>query len=866
MADNTSGKGIGEGGGYDPRVDPPVRESVSQRPAARRDPRADPDDEPVSSSSRVDVIGVDRTMRDRDPSSADTLTNAALVLRRELAKLHQQAAAVERTIEDQRRERSDALERVEYATQRAAELEAKLEQAEAEATSLRRLHDGALDDLQKVRSERDDLLRAIEAAKASADELSKARSEAETLREAHDEALRAASTYEAELAEIRKREQLGAQKVSDTEAEIGSLRERLERATAELSQAREETTTVKAEVARLRQEGNASTEATNKLREEAERDRASAKEKIERLEKSITDARNETRVAEEKRGALETELTTLRAEVAQARTEIARLERDVEAARHSRDVSAERATMAEKETQGVRKDAERLMRELEAAVIAGAQAHTRAAAAERAKAMVEDSVRQLRDEVTSAFARWRAATPSSPPPSHGGGGGGPAGAGGFESGSVAPPTRAMPQAMQDAHLQHAISPEAASAPPPATKRGEDVHDPRRDASTSFPPVMAEAAPLSMVPSNPPPVIDEEWGSPSATSPSVKPHEKTSEQMPASIPAVLVEDGDIMPASTASPTSRSVPPPLPPTRSRPPPLPPPRTPSIPPAVYPSVAPAGVVSVAPPSSAEPSGVRAIPSEVPPSQVASSQPQDKMKELQERDELLARLHDPNTGRAAAMALRNRAHWLKGRPPVELLEALTRLDYDVEHPIFELARSWDRESLCKSLVGALRNEPDAKLREHNAWLLKHLGSPTALAAIVDTLKNEAEPPPVRRWLLEAIERLVASRSVGLRDVADVIETFVHHPDASLRDGVIGVIAALERSDEKRRLLLELLRTDDDEVVLASAVHALTSALPIELDPAVAERLLGHPSARVQRSVVDFIERSKRAARNATS
>ena len=67
----------------------------------------------------------------------------------------------------------------------------------------------------------------------------------------------------------------------------------------------------------------------------------------------------------------------------------------------------------------------------------------------------------------------------------------------------------------------------------------------------------------------------------------------------------------------------------------------------------------------------------------------------------------------------------------------------------------------------------------------------------------------------------------------------------------------------KKRRLLLDVLRTDHDEVVLASAVQALTTALPIELDPSVAERLLGHPSARVQQSVVEFIDRSKRATKN---
>ena len=192
----------------------------------------------------------------------------------------------------------------------------------------------------------------------------------------------------------------------------------------------------------------------------------------------------------------------------------------------------------------------------------------------------------------------------------------------------------------------------------------------------------------------------------------------------------------------------------------------------------------------------------------------------------------------------------------------ALSHLDYDVEAPVFELARGWDREPLCRALVAGLRDEPDPKLREHAAWLLKHLGAPGAWPSLAELVSNDSEPSAVRRWLLEAIERLVATQAIGWREVGDLVHLLVRHSDASLRDGVVGVVAALERSDEKRRVLLEVLRTDDDETVLASAVQALTTALPIALDPAVAERLLGHPSPRVQRSVVEFIERSKRAAK----
>lgn len=851
----------GEGGGHDPRAEPssdapvrpsekrvePARESFSRPPRAaqRRDPRADPDDDespsPAASWGRVDVVQVERGERGGGPESdrggADSLTNAALTLRRELAKLHQQAAAVERTIEDQRRERSDALERVEYANAKAQEALDKATQAETELANVRRLHDAALADLQKVRAERDDLARAIEMAKSTAEELARTRAEADTLREAHDEALRAASKYEHELAEIRKREQAGALKVSDNEAQLASLRERLERANAELGQAREEGAAAKSEIARLKQEVNSATEATGKVREEIESERKTSKELQEKLER----AQAESRATEEKLALAQSDLTTAKVDANEARSEIARLERDLEAARHARDVNLERASMAERETEGVRKDAERLQRELEGAVGAAARAETRAVAAERAKAFVEDNVRQLRDEVTTAFARWRTIAPSVPPD------------------SVPPPTRALPVSQAEPNPQPGKI-EGESREGGATEnKGDEPSPATQRQSGSFPPLTAEARPLSMRPEpqsspalsaaaaavrghpSPPPLeLDEDWAVP--VPPPLPPPPSIAEQ---------------------SPTSRSVPPPLP-NRSRPPPLPqhvgavgpPPKPPArrtIPPVVYPSAPPpAGATQTAPPPRPpsirppdEPSGVHVLPSK-------------------ERDELFDKLADPATCRSAAIALRDHPEWLKGRPPLGLLSALTEIDYDVEAPIFELARAWEREAITRALVASMREEPDAKLREHGAWLLKHLGSPAALPALADLVKNDAEPPAVRRWLLEAIERLVASRSIGWTEVADLVATLVRHPDPSLRDGVIGVVAALDRSEEKRRLLVDLLRTDDDEIVLASAVHALASALPIELDTAVTERLLGHPSARVQRSVVDFIERSKRAARNA--
>src|SRR5207253_2684506 len=156
---------------------------------------------------------------------------------------------------------------------------------------------------------------------------------------------------------------------------------------------------------------------------------------------------------------------------------------------------------------------------------------------------------------------------------------------------------------------------------------------------------------------------------------------------------------------------------------------------------------------------------------------------------------------------------------------------------------RSWERDPLCQALIAALRSEPDPRQREHTAWLLKHLASATQAKAIADIAKSDDESVQTRRWLLEALDRLAAGRAIAWKDVADVVTSVGRHSDATLRDGAVGVLVSLERSDEKRKALLDILRADDDEVVIASAVNALASVLPIELDPAVVERLLGHPS-----------------------
>jgi hypothetical protein len=226
--------------------------------------------------------------------------------------------------------------------------------------------------------------------------------------------------------------------------------------------------------------------------------------------------------------------------------------------------------------------------------------------------------------------------------------------------------------------------------------------------------------------------------------------------------------------------------------------------------------------------------------------------------RQELLAKLVDPDHAEAAAAELRTHPEWLRSVPPPTLVAALSSVDYDAEGAVFDLARAWDREPLCHALIAALRSEKDTRAREHHAWLLKHLAAPSSWKAIADLARSDDESAQLRRWLLEALDRLAAGRAIGWRELGDLVSTVARNSDASLRDGVVGILVSLDRSDDKRRLLHDILSADDDEVVLASAVNALASVLPMELDPALVERLLTHPSPRVQRSVRELIERAK--------
>ncbi|HSO40025.1 MAG TPA: hypothetical protein VLT33_46175 [Labilithrix sp.] len=741
----------------------------SKKPPIRRDDRAEPDEE--GSSPRVDVVNVDGPGSGSNVIAPRSEAAAGMTsLKAQLARLNEQAAAVERSLDEQRRDRSDALDRLEHATERCIALESKITGLEAEAIALRQMNEASLADLQTLRAERDGLLHAVDAAKIATAEVGLLKAENEDLHATLETSMGAAARLEDELGELRKRQFQEAIKVTEQETALRELRTKLDRsekegvlAREEAMQAREATakaentiTTARGEAAKARDDAAKARDDAAKAREEGlkvrqelasakednTKDRSTARDRIDLLERALDDARAAT-----------------------ARTE-----------------SALEASRAEED---------RLTRRFEEATARAAEADTRAAAAVAAQAALEQNVKRIREAIAAAFAKIGLG--ASPPPL-------PPGVG---RGSRAP--QSFPPEMLD------------SVPP----------------SAGDPPVQVPAIPRDAPPRSPPLALelDSGWSSPGSEPPpasarpiSASPASK-SVPPPPSVVTALAEEAAASPLSVPTPTYASVPP----------------------QVHPSVVvPASITR----ESLSPATRRGEASDLP-------APPDAAGEAS-RDELIARLLDPAQAPAAAYELKLHADWLRSIPPPTFTAALQSVDYNADRPVFELARQWDRDPLCHALIAGLRAEPDLRLREHAAWLLKHLAAPSSWKAIADLARSEEEPVQLRRWLLEALDRLAAGRAIGWRELGDVVTIVAKHPDPSLRDGVVGILVSLDRSDDKRRLLLDILRSDDDEIVLASAVNALAGALPMELDPGLVERLLGHPSPRVQRSVRDLIERAK--------
>jgi len=937
---------------------PPSIAQDSVVPSSRRDDRAEPDDNP---SGRVEVVNVDSA---RGEGAANSMGS----LRVQLAKLHQQAAAVERSLEEQRRDRNDAVER--------------LDRAEAEILSLKRVNEATVAELQRVRAERDDLSLAVEAAKAATADVVRIKEDAEDQRARADEGARTIAKLETDLVEVKKRQFQESLRATDKAHELEALKGKVSKADAETAKARDEAERAGGDLESARTLADRARTDADEAKAEAARARTDADEAKAEAARARTDADEAKRASDETSAALakaredlakarddnlrdrataRDHIDEIERTLEDARTATSRAEAATELANAERDAAVRRAEAERAEARGV---AERSAQDLTAALAAAADATERARAATLARTAMEEAVRRMRDDIAAAFARVDVPqvvdVAGAPPPEPVGGEPARAAsvapqassvaaasvapqANSVAAASVAPQANSVaaasvapqassvaPRASVAASTDDASSTPPLSTPPasaaPAVTRAEtkpagpsdaaadEVREVRapmgppplpvlgghgppplptragEPAIISIPPEMVESLPpdasMSLMPptvvavvhtldtgwSSPPGALDEES---SSTADAMAPPPEKSSVVPiagAAPPdpesfANLLDDEE-------APTYASVPPqvhdssvpevtelpsraPRPSTTDLRTPMPPPPPP--PGSMRPVAPHEGLRSLKHDSKhprltiPRPGGRdSAAP---PPTRRGSGLPESGESR---RETLLTQLGDPVRARSAASELREFPEWLFGAPGATLVSSLATLDYDAEGPLFDLARAWEREPLCRALVVSLRTESDARVREHTAWLLKHLAAPAHWKTLAEIATNDDEPTQLRRWLLEALDRLAAGRHVGWKELGDTITRLAHHADATLRDGVVGILVSLDKSDDKRRLLLDILREDDDEVVIASAVHGLSSVLPIELDPSVVERLLGHPSPRVQRSVRDLIERAR--------
>jgi chromosome segregation ATPase len=209
----------------------------------RRDDRAEPDDDDdAGGSSRIDVVSVDSVR------GADTATSGMVALRRELAKLNAQAAAVEKSLDDQRRERSESIERLEKERQHAIALETRVANAEGEVATLRRNHDleiaelravheKTLVELERARDERTAFEKAAEAATAAANEArAKAGKEETDAQAARDEAAKQASELAKANADLAREKEEHARDRATARERISVLEDAGEEASASAQQ------------------------------------------------------------------------------------------------------------------------------------------------------------------------------------------------------------------------------------------------------------------------------------------------------------------------------------------------------------------------------------------------------------------------------------------------------------------------------------------------------------------------------------------------------------------------------------------------------------------------------------------------------
>lgn len=190
------------------------------------------------------------------------------------------------------------------------------------------------------------------------------------------------------------------------------------------------------------------------------------------------------------------------------------------------------------------------------------------------------------------------------------------------------------------------------------------------------------------------------------------------------------------------------------------------------------------------------------------------------------------------------------------ELLRALEAVDRVGSGELLAVARTHDRVPLGEALWRSFVDAPDESAREHRAWLLKQLASPTSWAEIARAATGPSLPAQTRRYLVEALDRLAFARDVGWGELGATARALLSEPDAGLREAAVGVVVSLPLASETTALLERACRDEDAQVVLAALNGLEQKRLDVSV---IAAALESDPRPGVQKRAAQILARRRR-------
>jgi hypothetical protein len=220
-----------------------------------------------------------------------------------------------------------------------------------------------------------------------------------------------------------------------------------------------------------------------------------------------------------------------------------------------------------------------------------------------------------------------------------------------------------------------------------------------------------------------------------------------------------------------------------------------------------------------------------------------------------------NPSRVASAAEALLRSGASLEGAPPGQFVAALVESGPETEPALLNLARAWSRVEMSRAMLDALSGAATCDEKEQVAWLLKTVLADEHCGEAIDQVLDSHEEPQVRRWLLEALERMTFAGVLGWEQLEPVVSVLASEREPVLRAGLAGLLTALPWRASNAQLLEPLLLDDHYEVVSA-AVHTLARypEAARTLDAKILAHLRAHANPMVRQSVAVLEESIRRA------